>query len=505
MKRRWNAGLVALALSVLAAAPAGDTYRRPQALPAASGPAVIELTLPPGEKIKKSSRLPEIEFQAVDAAGRGVPGLALHVAVEPARKKDGAKPVGAAAATDAQGRVVLRGNPGAWVSRVFAIFEWDGGAKRVEARLGGTGTGLRLNSASYKRIGDGENEGSCRNLFELQAPTDQVPRYRLRLRVPASLLACEQVVYGAERKVAEIARLEAIGRREVNAGDRNMFSPQDETKMGLEASTAFDKQFEQVRDPQIVGYVERLCKKVVAHSDAPSMPVHLRVVHTDDVNAFVTAGGHIYVFTGLLAAAENESQVAGVLAHEASHAISRHVTEGATRSMKAQAGAVLGSLGLGKLLGLEDDKQGLLTQGALTATGLVTLRYDRRAESEADLLGAQYLWNAGWDPEGIARFFEILAGRGGERPPAWMSTHPPHERRIENGIQWSRAFLPAKDRYLVDTAEFQAVRAKVAKLPPAKQPPKLDERKSLQQLIGETSTWRQVVAAAGAAPPEGQP
>jgi predicted Zn-dependent protease len=231
------------------------------------------------------------------------------------------------------------------------------------------------------------------------------------------------------------------------------------------------------------------------------MPINLRVVHTEDVNAFVTAGGHVYVFTGLIKAAQNESQLAGVLAHEGSHAIARHVTEGATRNQKAQSGAALGSAAIGALLGLEGDKQALLTQGAGSAAGVFTLRYDRRSETEADLLGAQYLWNAGWDPEGIARFFELLEQQqgGSSSGPQWMSTHPSHEKRIQNGILWARAFLPPKERYLLDTAEFQEVKARVAQLPPPKPTAAPEGQKSLQQLMAESPTWKGIMSPAPAA------
>jgi predicted Zn-dependent protease len=283
-----------------------------------------------------------------------------------------------------------------------------------------------------------------------------------------------------------------------------MFSEDDERKMGLEASSQFDKQLQQIDDPEIVGYVRSVLEKIVAASDSPKMPIHLRVVHTDDVNAFVTAGGHVYVFTGLIKMAQNESQLAGVLAHEGSHAVARQVTEGATRSQKALLGATLGSAALGALLGTDGTKQALIEQGAAGAAGIVTLRYDRRSETEADLLGAQYLWLAGWDPEAIARFFELMeqAG-GGAGGPQWLSTHPPHEKRIENGILWTRAFLPAKERYLVDTPAFQAAKANVLKLPAPKKSKGGDaaagQAKGLHQLMLETPTFQGIVQPASPA------
>jgi beta-barrel assembly-enhancing protease len=347
---------------------------------------------------------------------------------------------------------------------VRLAFTWEAGIKVIRVRLERKQGGWVIASAPYKRIEDGKDEGSCKNLFAL-APTGG-GGYALTFKRPPSLAWCEVISYGNEKKSHEYARLNSIGNRNVNKGDKNMFSADDEKKMGLEASTQFDQKYQMVTDPQIVGYVTRIAEKVVAASDQPKTQVHVRVVRTDDVNAFVTAGGHVYVFTGLIATAQNESQLAGVLAHEISHAIARHVTEGATRNTMAQGGAQIGSAVLGQLLGLGKDAQDLVTQGAQTSAGLITLKYDRKSESEADLLGAQYLWSAGWDPEAIARFFELFQKQGlKSSTPQWLSTHPSHEKRVENGIAWVRAFLPAKERYLVNTPEFEAVKAKVAKLP----------------------------------------
>jgi hypothetical protein len=465
-------------------------WRYPEKFPPAKGPSSV--VLQPGKAKPGGAQLGTLEVSVRNAAGNPVPGIAVSAAAA-FSKKERAHQDGA---TDAEGRFVLQGSH---AREVTLLFSWDGAAKRIEATFSPSGEGFALASARYKRIIDGQSEGSCANLFTY-TPAQGTTPHRLDFRLPASLLECEEVSYGAERKVGEIAQVANIGGRDVNLGDKNMFSVDDERKLGFEASSQFDKQFQKIDDPQIVGYVERLMKKIAQASDVPNMPVNLRVVHTNDVNAFVTAGGHVYVFTGLIKAAENESQLVGVLAHEGSHAVARHVTEGATRSTKAQTGASIGSAALGALLGLKGNNQALLEQGANQAAGVITMRYDRRAETEADLLGAQYLWNAGWDPEGIARFFERLEKQGGgSSGPAWMSTHPTHEKRIQNGILWARAFLPPKERYLVDTAEFQAVKERVAKLPAPKQSAAPEGQKSLQQLMAESSTWKNVMAGAEAA------
>ena len=451
----------AAAALILAAAPSGDVYREPTKFPPSTAPTSLTLSSK-GAKAGKGA-FSQVEVTVHDAAGKPMPGLPIHVSAR--WKKDHVRKDGA---TDAAGKLVVAA-PGAVV--VTFTFAGDGGAKTVDARLEPDGKGWKVAEAPYTKIVDRTEAGSCKNLFHLTAG-DAPGKYRLEYRYPISLFECEEIDYGSDKKVIDLVKVDAIGSRDVNRGDKNNYTAGDEEKFGLEASAELDQQYVMIKDPEIVGYVQALMEKVVAASDDPKMPLHLRVVQTDDVNAFVTVGGHVYVFTGLFKLATNESQIAGVLAHETSHAIAHHVTEGATRSEKAQTGTQIGSQVLGTLLGLGEQTQGLLTQGAAQATGMVLLKYDRAAETEADLLGTQYLWKAGWDPEGIARFFELMAKtspKGGGY--AWLSTHPTHEKRIENGIQWAQAFLPAKEHYLVDTAAFQRVKAKIMKLAPPPAPP----------------------------------
>jgi len=459
--RSMIAAVVGAAL-LLAAAPAGDVWREPTKFPPSTAPTFLTLASRGAKKGKGA--MSEIEVLVRDNAGSPVPGLTTHVSARWKKaqiRRDGA--------TDAAGRLVVAA-PGAIV--LTFTFDGDGGAKTVDARLEPDGKAWKVVAAPYSRIGDRSEAGSCKNLFRL-TPGGAPGKYRLEYRYPSSLFECEEIEYGTDKKVIDLAQIQAIGARNVNRGDKNSYTLADEEKFGLEASQQIDQQYVMIKDPEIVDYCQKLMEKVIAASDQPRMPIHLRVVHTDDVNAFVTVGGHVYVFTGLFKLATNESQIAGVLAHEASHAIARHATEGVTRSQTAQTGTQIGAQVLGALLGLGQETQGLVTQGATQATGMVLLKYDRAAETEADLLGTQYLWKAGWDPEGIARFFELMEKTTpkGSAGPAWLSTHPTHEHRIENGIQWAQAFLPAKEHYLVDTAAFQRVKAKIARLaPPAKSP-----------------------------------
>jgi Zn-dependent protease with chaperone function len=467
----------------------GEVWRYPEPDPPSDAPSTVTFDPPAGAK--KGDPVPALDVIVHDQQGQPVPHLAVGIHVVSGKTTFPPKK----GATDAEGVLHIRATGRVEASRITLSFAWGNGAKVIRAKLEPKGKGQwEIVEAPYRRIADGKDDGSCKNLFALKS-VPATKSYTLEFKQPVTLLGCDEISYGTNRKVAEIGNVAGIGAgRNVNLGDKNSFTPTDEVKMGLEASTQFDQQFEQIKDPKIVGYVQSVLDKVVAASDAPKIATHLRVVNTNDVNAFVTAGGHVYVFTGLIKAAQNESQLAGVLAHESSHAIARHVTEGATRNSKAQTGAQVGAAALGALLGLKDDTAALAAKGASATAGVVTLHFDRNAETEADLLGEQYLWKAGWDPEAIARFFELMQKQsGGSSGPAWLSTHPTHEKRVENGILWAEAYLPPRDKYLVNTAEFDEVKKLVAALPPPKKTPSADAQKSLQ-MLGGSSAWQHILA-----------
>jgi hypothetical protein len=487
---RASAVLAVLAVAALRAPgvhASGETWRYPKPDPPSDAPS--EVTFDPASGAKKGDPVPALDVIVHDQQGKPVSGLGVGIHVVSGKTTFPPKK----GATGPDGVLHIRATGNVEASRITLSFAWGNGAKVIRAKLEPKGKQWELVEAPYRRIADGKDDGSCKNLFALKA-VPATKSYTLEFKQPVTLLGCEEISYGTNRKVAEIGNVSGIGAgRNVNQGDKNSFTQADEVKMGLDASTQFDQQFEQVKDPKIVAYVQSVLDKVVAASDAPKIETHLRVVNTNDVNAFVTAGGHVYVFTGLIKAAQNESQLAGVLAHESSHAIARHVTEGATRNSKAQTGAQVGAAALGALLGLKDDTAALAAKGASATAGVITLKFDRNAETEADLLGEQYLWKAGWDPEAIARFFEIMQKQsGGSSGPAWLSTHPTHEKRVENGILWAEAYLPPKDKYLVNTAEFEEVKKLVAALPPAKKSPSPEAQKSLQMLGGE-SAWKQIL------------
>jgi hypothetical protein len=485
-----------LLLTSLLAAPgalARDQYREPQPFPPATGPdqvAVDGSTVAEVGKLSKRQRrknpeAPPLLVELRDESGRPVEGAVVQVGLKIGKRRAHWKGV-----TARDGRFAFRPTGVAGTRRIDLDLSWDGGTKEIGVDIEPDGRKWALEKPRYRNVASADWEGDCGNLFSLDQEEQGL---FVQVVKPDSLLGCRRVDYGLDRKSDAMSRLDEIGRRDVNEGDKNSFGPDDEAKMGVEAAAHFDKQFERISDPVITGYVQRLVERIVANSDAPDMPVNLRVVHTEGINAFATAGGNVYVFTGLIAAAENEAQLAGVLSHEVSHVIARHVTEGASRQMKTQGLALLASLGLAAAADMDRDQTEAVVQGAMVGAGLYGMKHGRAAETEADLLGAQYLWKAGWDPESIARFFEVLEREGGASPPGWLSTHPTHERRIENGLHWSRAFLPQQERYLVNTDEFARVKDRVRSLPaPKKRPPAETEAAGFASLYAGTDAFNEV-------------
>ncbi|MEM7246573.1 MAG: M48 family metalloprotease [Acidobacteriota bacterium] len=414
---------------------------------------------------KTRGNFPGMEVLVLDEDGRPQPGVKVEVMIRNSKERRGPQ---AEAVTGNDGRVRMDPLNASNIREVWIRMYWREGSRRVRAILYPTGdSGWLPDDIQYWNSFENEYQGSCGNLSNLARVNGSAGDGPLlyTFRIPDTLLGCENVEYGQDRKTALFSDMNNVGRRDLNAGDKNFFSGSQEESMALDVEKMVREQYDVISDPVIEPYLRDILHRLVAVSDAPDQQINLHLINTDQINAFATAGGHVYVFTGLITAAENEAQLAGVLAHELTHVLSRHVTEGMTRAVKQQGVALVSALALGQLADLDANQQQMALQGALTAAGLNGLRYGRRAETESDLLGMQYLWRAGWDPEGIAQFFHVLEQKHPNNVPAWMSSHPTHDQRISNGLHWSRSFLPEKTRYLVSTAEFERAKARVRTLP----------------------------------------
>jgi beta-barrel assembly-enhancing protease len=256
-----------------------------------------------------------------------------------------------------------------------------------------------------------------------------------------------------------------IGKRNINKGIIAKMSGgvDKEVAMGRQLAAEVDREAKFVDDPVITEYINRVGQNIVLHSDA-KVPFTIKVIDSDEVNAFALPGGFFYVNKGLILAADNEAEVAGVMAHEIGHVAARHAMENQTKGMLAQFGLIAGSIFLGGLGGM------LINQGAQFGALLGFMKFSRSAESEADMLGVEYLWAAGYDPNAMSTMFEKLAAKNQKKPGTFsklFETHPQSTDRMEA----SRALVarfPEKEEYVVSTSEFQRVKARLMRLSNAK-------------------------------------
>ena len=248
-----------------------------------------------------------------------------------------------------------------------------------------------------------------------------------------------------------------IGDRQVGEG-LNFFSIEKEVALGRQLSLEVEQDTRLLPDPVINEYVNRTGQLLVRHSDC-KVPFNIKVVDDDEVNAFALPGGFFYVNTGLILAAEDEAELAGVMAHEIAHVCARHATRNLTRGELAQY-ASLPLMFLGGPVGYA------LRQVSTIAMPLSFLKFGRDAEREADLLGMEYQYAAGYDPTALVDFFERLDVEEKEAhnfiARAFM-THPMTDdriRRAENLLE----VLPDHDSYITDTSEFQAIRDRLSRI-----------------------------------------
>jgi len=236
----------------------------------------------------------------------------------------------------------------------------------------------------------------------------------------------------------------------------NFVSFEKEIALGAQVAAQFEQTARLVEDPVVVEFVDRLGQNIVKHSDA-KVPFHIKVVDTDEVNAFAFPGGYFYVNKGLILAADNEAELAGVMAHEIAHVTARHATERMSKAQYLQLAAIP-ALFIGGYW-----TQMAIQNGLGLGINLELLGVTRESEREADQLGIQYLWNTGYDPNAFVSFFEKLQEQEKEKPgklAGFFRTHPYTGTRIAASLDEQR-FLPEKDNYVVTTSEFDRVKARL--------------------------------------------
>ncbi len=264
----------------------------------------------------------------------------------------------------------------------------------------------------------------------------------------------------AGRKHSDV---ENIGNRKINGRVAGLFpnfvSLEREIQIGAQYAQMFEQTARLVEDPVVTEYIDKLGQKIVRNSDA-KVPFVIKVVDTDEVNAFALPGGYFFVNKGLILEAENEAELAGVMAHEIAHVTARHATERMTKGQLLQFAAIP-ALFVGGYW-----TQVAIRQGLGLGLSLAVLGITRKSEAEADQLGTQYLWNTGIDPNGYITFFEKLLAKEKDKPGKFASffrTHPPVENRISN-VQEEISFLPAKEEYLVNTSDFDRVKSRLVQI-----------------------------------------
>jgi len=253
---------------------------------------------------------------------------------------------------------------------------------------------------------------------------------------------------------------DAIGDRNVGEGI-NFYSLEKEIAMGKQLAQEVERQAKVVDDPIIAEYINRVGQNIVRNSDA-KVPFTIKVLDTDEVNAFALPGGFFFVNTGLILKAETEAELAGVMAHEIAHVAARHGTRQATKGNIAQIGMIAASIII---------PYGwtgyALQQGAGLAIPLGFLQFTRSNEREADYLGLQYLYKSGYDPNAFVDFFEKIETLEKKKPGSVakvFSTHPMTDDRIKKSQEEIQTILKPKPEYVVTTSEFNDVRARLAML-----------------------------------------
>lgn len=248
-------------------------------------------------------------------------------------------------------------------------------------------------------------------------------------------------------------------RTELKPG-RNLFTPQQDVELGQQASQEAEKQLPMLNDAGVDGYLDRLGKKLAAYAPGEKFPYQFKCVNDSSINAFALPGGFLYINRGTIEAADNEAELAGVIGHEIGHVALRHGTNQATKQYLAQFPLLI----LGGFLGSNSFRSVLLQLGAGFTLNSVLLKYSRDDERQADLMGTQILYDAGYDPRYVATFFEKLESRGGTD---FFSSHPSPENRIQNINNEIGKLGAPKLRAVSNSNEFVRVQQRVRSLPSA--------------------------------------
>ncbi len=288
-------------------------------------------------------------------------------------------------------------------------------------------------------------------------------------------------------KRGSIEDVDAVGNRNIGGrGLGNWYSTDSEMKMGKMYADQVDKSASFITDPVVSEYVNRVGQNLVKNSDC-RVPFTIKVIDTDSINAFALPGGFFYVNSGLILAADEEAELAGVMAHEIAHVCAHHAARQMTRANYAQ----LGMIPLIFMTGYSWTGYGIYEASQL-AIPIAFLQFSRDFEAQADYLGIQYMYKAGYDPQAYIDFFEKIQALQKRKPGVVakaFSDHPQTPDRILHSQYEIARILPAKDQYLVTTSEFTDVKARLARIE--------NRRRLLQAKAGPKPSLRRAAPSSG--------
>ncbi|MGH9414536.1 MAG: M48 family metallopeptidase [Terriglobales bacterium] len=251
-----------------------------------------------------------------------------------------------------------------------------------------------------------------------------------------------------------------IGHRDIGKG-LDFYSQEKAIALGHQLAQEVIKNSKVITDPEVNEYINRLAQNLVRNSDA-KVPFHVHVLQDDTINAFALPGGYFFVNSGIILACKEEDELAGAMAHEIAHVAARHMTRNATKgelmSLLTIPAEILAGPGLGGL-GAE-----------VAASAIVPLqmqRFSRGDEEEADWLGTQYLWKAGYDPYGLPRAFELIEAEEKQKPSLisrMYASHPATSSRIAITEREIQTILPPRPSYVVTTSDFNRIQARLRAL-----------------------------------------
>lgn len=312
---------------------------------------------------------------------------------------------------------------------------------------------------------------------------------RAAMFLVAMLLSPILLLAGADKDKKK--DVDAIGERRV--ARRSIISQEKEIAIGKQYASEIDRQAKMVTDPVVNEFVNRLAQNVARNSDL-TIPLTVKVIDSPELNAFALPGGFLYVNSGLVMAADEEAQVAGVVAHEIAHVAARHWASQMTRATLLQYAMIpliFIPMSYPVYMGV--------MEAYMNGVPLAFLKFNRGAEAEADLLGLQYMYKAGYDPSAYVTFFSKVIEQDRRSPgsvPTIFASHPPTPERILKSEEEIKAILPKRAQYLVSTSEFDDVKARLQSI--------MSLKKKGDKKEGPTLRKRETGEQAGTEPTPGE-